>query len=704
MNKIRKSIAVFLALILIGTSGTISSNHHFEVKAFENNQEGIKVLQFEGNIETLNRIVEGSEITITQELFGDKAQNLTYEDWHTLFNIYDIVLFPGGVSSKQFNGLGELGREALKDYVKSGGNYMGICAGAFLASRQRLGIANIQYEQPYFSGIGELEIEMEEEANNIFLDSGYKYPSKRIIEMVNGPVWNVTVPDGNRSSFKTIASFSGLGQTSKYSGDTFKGKPAIVSDTYGSGDIILFSAHPDVNSSLGNKNMIVESFRWLNNNKNSSTVETKPLPDVEKENSISVGQFEGNVDAIKQSVFGSSININEIKYEDKGSTWTYDQWSDLFGSFEVVIFPPDSSSKQYNGLGENGRLALRDYINNGGGYLGISSGAFLASNQKLNLVNIKYGKPYFSGNGVLEINMTSVSDNIFSSSEYKSGVVRNMRMYNGPVWEVLNLNQEEATYKVVANFSGGGSTSSYSGTTFENRPAIISDTLGNGKIVLFSGSPYSDYYLGNQGMIKESIEWISNKKQSENSISAPTTQEEYINSLTADFEYRDSLPETNTPESDWFKYSSWGPSASIYPEVTIPKGVDPVEWKIDRIIEVAKKYIGVPYNHSHIPTLGFDCSNYTSWVYNYGLGIKFSSGITRQSESAGRMLTEGEEFKKGDLLFISNSSGTAIVHVVIYIDKDSIIDSTIDSIDGVAIRGFKGWYKDRFSFARRIIE
>ena len=98
------------------------------------------------------------------------------------------------------------------------------------------------------------------------------------------------------------------------------------------------------------------------------------------------------------------------------------------------------------------------------------------------------------------------------------------------------------------------------------------------------------------------------------------------------------------------------------------------------------------------------CSNFTSWVYNYGLGNKFSSGLQTQSESAGRKLLVDEKFEKGDLLFISNLSGTAISHVVIYIDEETIIDSTVDSIDGVSVRAFKGWYKENIAFARRIVE
>ena len=40
------------------------------------------------------------------------------------------------------------------------------------------------------------------------------------------------------------------------------------------------------------------------------------------------------------------------------------------------------------------------------------------------------------------------------------------------------------------------------------------------------------------------------------------------------------------------------PSAAAYPEPIIPAGVDPIEWKRDRVIEAAKFWVnkGVPYS------------------------------------------------------------------------------------------------------------
>lgn len=181
--------------------------------------------------------------------------------------------------------------------------------------------------------------------------------------------------------------------------------------------------------------------------------------------------------------------------------------------------------------------------------------------------------------------------------------------------------------------------------------------------------------------------------------------------LTQDLGERDRLPQSQKPLSSKLS-GKWGPHAFQYPPVVVPARCDPVKWKRLRVLAVAKRYIGLPYEHHHIPGWqsiqgngpGLDCSNFTAWVYNYGLGIRFTSDIEKQSDGPkvpGRLLNSGESFEPGDLLFILKKDRSKVSHVVIYIDENHIIDS---HGPGVGIRPFKGWYKSHSSHARRIIE
>ena len=74
---------------------------------------------------------------------------------------------------------------------------------------------------------------------------------------------------------------------------------------------------------------------------------------------------------------------------------------------------------------------------------------------------------------------------------------------------------------------------------------------------------------------------------------------------------------------------------------------------------------------------GLDCSNFTGWVYNYGLGIRFTSDVGQQADGpdAPRHRFKKEEpLAKGDLLFILKKDRSAVSHVVLYVDEGRILE------------------------------
>lgn len=217
-----------------------------------------------------------------------------------------------------------------------------------------------------------------------------------------------------------------------------------------------------------------------------------------------------------------------------------------------------------------------------------------------------------------------------------------------------------------------------------------------------------------------------------------------------------SIPYSKWYSSSW-KNSTWGPQATrySYPDIINGKSTD---WIRQRIIAIAASYIGYGYQHHHVPYWdppanfkwsktcmqkngkGFDCSNFTAFVYNIGLGVKLNSAIGGQakdfnleSESQGiiknaqkiAVPSTYEEFattlQTGDLLFIRSDKGN-ISHVVFWVGSIGSPDSTpliIDShgsevVDsdgkhipcGVHIRPFKNhsWYFSKAAYAMRIIQ
>ncbi len=123
----------------------------------------------------------------------------------------------------------------------------------------------------------------------------------------------------------------------------------------------------------------------------------------------------------------------------------------------------------------------------------------------------------------------------------------------------------------------------------------------------------------------------------------------------------------NNPPQDWFDLAiyrdnadnsavgspSWGPAPQLYLPPVIPAdaGNNIAAWQTQRLLAVAASMIGYNYCHHHIPDWnpgqdwytainipptpqligqGVDCSDYTSWLYNYGLGIYLNTDVVYQ--------------------------------------------------------------------------
>ena len=171
--------------------------------------------------------------------------------------------------------------------------------------------------------------------------------------------------------------------------------------------------------------------------------------------------------------------------------------------------------------------------------------------------------------------------------------------------------------------------------------------------------------------------------------------------------------ESETPHGEWYspgvhkKYGPWGPVARQYPAAP---GLDrrSVEWLQDRVIYSAARWIGLPYQHHHIPSWnppagwpwkqvaygrnspGIDCSNFSSFNYNYGLGVKLDTGIKTHVIM---FLGKAASSPDGTPLVIDSTGG-------------GHVDCNSNAIPiGVHLRPFSpnSWYFKSFAHAHRIV-
>jgi putative intracellular protease/amidase len=167
---------------------------------------------------------------------------------------YDLVMFTGGSGSAEAEGLGEKGREEVRDFVRNGGGYVGICAGAYLACsgfEWGVGILNAKtVSSKWRRGQGEVKVEGEAFGEKL-TDRGVRY--------ANGPIIKADVRK-DLPAFETLVSF----RTELAENDTPVGvmvnAPAMVRSSYGLGRVFTSSPHPEQTAGL--EDLVVQAVRW----------------------------------------------------------------------------------------------------------------------------------------------------------------------------------------------------------------------------------------------------------------------------------------------------------------------------------------------------------------------------------------------------------------------------------------------------------
>lgn len=123
------------------------------------------------------------------------------------------------------------------------------------------------------------------------------------------------------------------------------------------------------------------------------------------------------------------------------------------------------------------------------------------------------------------------------------------------------------------------------------------------------------------------------------------------------------------------------------------------------LIEEAKKLAGSKYKYGGTSTKGFDCSGFTSYVYNKaGMAIPRSSSAQAQK---GTKITQGAA-QPGDLLFFRFKKKDNISHVAMVVSNDKngmqIIHSTTSK--GVMMEDISAskYWQEKLLFGRRYVE
>ena len=188
----------------------------------------------------------------------------------------------------------------------------------------------------------------------------------------------------------------------------------------------------------------------------------------------------------------------------------------------------------------------------------------------------------------------------------------------------------------------------------------------------------------------------------------PSTDSRIIGTL-----YNGSNVEVITKTGEWYKISFEEKTGYVHKDylVVVRKGQAKIQIKpqseegremAQKVVELAKEYLGTPYVWGGTTPDGFDCSGLVYYVYGQ-LGVKLYRVAADQNKNGVPVPLDGLE--PGDLVFFWNRQYySEINHVGIYVGDGEFIHApqTGDVVKIVPIDS--GYYKKNIYSARRIFE
>jgi glutamine amidotransferase-like uncharacterized protein len=172
-----------------------------------------------------------------------------------VLNGYDAILVPGGSSELMAASLGRDGSDAIREFVASGGGYVGICAGSFLATDRFEFCLNLvdagQFDGTCETlqgvrapmadrGSGNVAVKTTDHGQTVFATA----PSSFVATYTGGPVFQDEVLD-KVPTYVTLATYrSEIWRCEKQRGTMIQ-RPAAIVAPFERGRVLLFGFHPE---------------------------------------------------------------------------------------------------------------------------------------------------------------------------------------------------------------------------------------------------------------------------------------------------------------------------------------------------------------------------------------------------------------------------------------------------------------------------
>jgi len=186
--------------------------------------------------------------------------HVTAEQMGTIdLKAFDVVIFSGGSGGAQAEAIGEIGRNNVREFVRGGGGYVGVCAGAYLACsnfKWSLGILNAStVSSKWQRGQGFMDTEVTPEGSKLLGDVKGTFK----VRYHNGPIIK---PAGRTDipAYTPVTVFRS--EIAEYGSPVgvMVNSPAQAVGTFGKGRVFISSPHPE--NTPGLEHFIPRAVLW----------------------------------------------------------------------------------------------------------------------------------------------------------------------------------------------------------------------------------------------------------------------------------------------------------------------------------------------------------------------------------------------------------------------------------------------------------
>jgi len=224
--------------------------------------------------------------------------------------------------------------------------------------------------------------------------------------------------------------------------------------------------------------------------------------------------------------------IRVAVYDDKGSPRTPKDFQRVFGGdtthfaltfvtaeqirsgvlkdFDVLVQGGGGAHAQSEELQDKGRDAIRAFVKDGGGYLGICAGAYLASSARdsdLGILNARVvdSEHWARGRGDVELGFTAVGQKEIGETKAKETVM----YHQGPLLAPAGKS-DLPPYTLVATFNTEVAEKGAPHGVMQGTTALASAAYGKGRVFVIS--PHPEQTEGQEGIVRGALLWAAGRQ------------------------------------------------------------------------------------------------------------------------------------------------------------------------------------------------